>query len=447
MVRRKWLDFGLGILILMFVIIGVLGIWRASSIPTDQPVMGEQDIPILQINLANTSLEEIHAGDKAVKYPGNGLVLSDGLATQEFENVEIKGRGNSTWGMDKRPYQIKFDHKVDLLGMGRAKKWVLLANFWDVSQLRNDVALKLAEMLDMEYTTRGRYVELEIDGDYRGLYYLMHKVDIGKGSVDLRDPLGVLVELDNLHQENCYWSEKGACLTLKDAVNEDMQEVGMNAFVEDFSLLEAAAEVGDYATVESVIDVESWAKYFLLSEFTVNPDAYATSWFLYKDGEEDKIHAGPAWDYDFALGNRDWGWHTTENFYSPELNMVRELDAMGGEYVLDGEVFEKEPDRNIVRVMYYLMKMPEFRAEVERIFNEKMSGRGNELLGHLEWQAERIYEGYLDDYEKWGRGEYTDEVEYLTDWVGRRYRHFEMEYGGAENVYDFKLYDIIEREV
>ena len=168
---------------------------------------------------------------------------------------------------------------------------------------------------------------------------------------------------------------------------------------------------------------------------------------MYKDGEEDKIHAGPAWDYDFALGNRDWVWNTTENFYSPELNMVRELDAMGGEYVLDGEVFEKEPDGNMVKVMYYLMKMPEFRAEVERIFNEKMSGRGNELLGHLEQQAERVYEGYLDDYEKWGRGEYTDEVEYLTDWVGRRYRHFEMEYGGAENVYDFELYDIIEREV
>lgn len=41
-------------------------------------------------------------------------------------DVKIKGRGNSTWGMPKKPYALKFNEKVSLLNEPQDKSWVLL---------------------------------------------------------------------------------------------------------------------------------------------------------------------------------------------------------------------------------------------------------------------------------------------------------------------------------
>ena len=403
----------------------------------------DRGLPVVEIALNGVSLGEIEGGDKEVKYPGNQLSLHDGDGVQEYDNVEIKGRGNTTWNIPKRPYQIKFSQKVDFLGLGKAKKWVLLANFLDTSQLRTDVAFDVAEMLGAESAARGEFVDLYIDGDYRGLYYVTQKVEIDKERVDLRDPLGVLVELDNLHvdlDEHCYRTANEACLVAKDLVNDEMEGAAMQGFLVDFDRLELAAAEGDYETVAELVDIESFAKYFLLSEFTVNPDAYSTSFYMYKDGAEDKIHAGPGWDFDYALGNKAWRWGLTDEFYSPSANMIREIDVMGGEFVLNGEVLEKAPDMATSRVLYYMMRMPEFRAEVERIYQERMQGRKEELLWRIWRRAKKIASAVEADETKWGReefwegaewerGGFWDEVKYLLEWVEVRYEHFEKEYG------------------
>ena len=110
----------------------------------------------ININLNGVSLEEIDAGSKEIKYKGNALDLYDRGQIYKYDDVEVKGRGNSTWAQVKKPYQIKFVNRVDLLGLGKSKKWVLLANYLDDSFLRNDIAFNLAEMLGIKYNSRGR---------------------------------------------------------------------------------------------------------------------------------------------------------------------------------------------------------------------------------------------------------------------------------------------------
>ncbi len=74
----------------------------------------------------------------------------------------------------KRPYQIKLDKKTDLLQTGdsadKAKTWVLLANFYDPSAVRNMLALDLGRALQMECNMGYRPVCLFYDGEFRGLY-------------------------------------------------------------------------------------------------------------------------------------------------------------------------------------------------------------------------------------------------------------------------------------
>ena len=424
--------FWLGGIVLAALGVVLVVIWGANLVK-DSSREGRGDLPMMNISLKDVDFATL-SKDKNIKYPGNEVKILERGKELRYNNVEIKGHGNSTWESAKKPLQLKFSQKVDLLRLGSAKKWLLITNLFDASNLRNDAALYFGKMLGMEYAVVGDFLELNIDDDYQGLYYIVPKIEISKNAVDLRDSMGILVELDNLHGEDkgCYYSANRMCLTVKDVVDKENEKAAMEDFLVDFDKLELAAEQKDYEAVTEVIDVESFAKYFLLSEFTVNPDAYTSSWYMYKNGLDDKIHAGPGWDYDFALGNRNWIWSSDGDYFSPQSNMAREVDAFGGVFVFDGEIIEKEPDWGISRVMIWLMKIPQFEDEVKRVFRENLSGRERELMGHIAKQCKRIYPAALRDNAKWGQGDFVMEVEYLFDWMKNRYEHFERTYGDGK---------------
>ena len=398
-------------------------------------------IPRMDITLADITLEEIDNNEKALKYDGNTVDLTSQSGIFQFDNVQISGHGNSTWVQTKKPYDLKFEKKVNLLGLGKAKKWVLLANALDDTQLRNDIAYYVGRMLGGDWMQNGEFVELYIDGDYRGLYYLVQKVEIAKNLIDLNDPLGVVVELDNLHTGGiCYKAYDENCLVVKDLVDEENLAPAMRDFLDSFNALEIAAEAGDYEAVEKLIDVESFAKYYLVSEFTSNPDAYNTSWHLYKDGVMDKIHAGVYWDYDLALSNARWG---GSEFFLPEDVRTREKFAFGWkDYDKDGFETELEVDKLTSKLIYYLMRMPEFRKVVDDIFAEKMCGRGEELLGWIEQRVAMIDEARQRDLSRWDKSDVNQESEKLINWVMRRFRHFENEYGNNCVNYDINVVEI-----
>jgi len=435
---KWWIISAVGFLSAGLVIFVVLQLFFTGS----QNNVAQQKIysglPIMKISLNDVTLEEIDNGSKETKYVGNTLNLASQKGIQKFENVQISGRGNSTWIQPKKPYNLKFEKKVDLLGIGKTRKWVLLANFLDDTQLRNDIAYYIGRMLGEEWEQKGEFVELYIDDDYRGLYYLAQKIEIGKGLIDLKDPLGVLVELENLHdgEEICYVAYDEKCMIVKDLVDEGNMLPAMHNFLEDFNEFAIAAEKGDYKTVARAIDVESFAKYYLVSEFTSNPDAYNTSWYFYKDGLDDKIHSGVYWDYDLALANARWG---GSKFFLPDDVRTREKYAFGYKYYSDGEYINTEADTATSKLVYYLMRMPEFKEVVENIFAEKMCGRGNELLNFMERRTAHIDEAKARDLARWDKDDASQELEKLTEWVMKRYQHFEDEYGNNCPNYDINI--------
>ena len=431
-VGYKWLLTVAIFLVVIGVVAGAL-FWLLPKVTKTGGV--RVGLPQLELQLAKgMTFNDFKRGDKTTKYYDNSLTVTDANGKVQYNEVVLKGRGNTTWRRAKRPMQIKLAQKTPFLGMEKAKKWVLLANYLDTSQLRNDTAMYVSRMLDFSPTLGGEFAELSINGDYQGLYYITHHVEIGKGAVDLRNEKGILVEIDNLHKSelNCYTSDEGMCLAVKDAVSEDMAAESMEDFLKDFNALESAVKKRDFKKIESLIDVESFAKYFLLSEFTVNPDAYTSSWFMYKDGPNDKIHAGPGWDFDLALGNREWAWQMTDDFYLPDKDMIREVEAMGGKVVIDGKTTEKEPDPAISKLMYQLIRIPEFREKVKSVFNEKMHGNKDKLVNHIMQQLSDIYPAAMRNEKKWHQGDFKNEVKSLFDWLTKRYNHFEETYGDKD---------------
>lgn len=115
------------------------------------------------------------------------LIKDSGSLDYKGSLKHIKGRGNASWEYDKRPYNIKLDESADLLGMGKAKGWCLLANYLDTSLMRNKIIYDLAEETGIPFTMDARSLDLYINGEYKGTYLLTEKVEVDKNRLNITD--------------------------------------------------------------------------------------------------------------------------------------------------------------------------------------------------------------------------------------------------------------------
>ncbi len=414
--RFKWQNFVA--VIVFFSILIVLPFFSSFILKQFEGQPKQKTLPRIDIALNGTTLDEIGKQSKDVIYYDNLLSVDYGDKVDSFSRVQIKGHGNSSWIQPKKSYQIKFDDDYSFLGLPPTKKWILIANYLDESLLRNDAAFYVDRMLGSPYARQGEFADLYVDGEYSGLYYVTSKIRIDKTEIDLRDPNGILVELDYLHfnANDTQFYDKGVSLIASDIVSEDNYSEATSDFAASFAKLMTAAKNRDYASVTDLLDVESAARYYLLSEFTVDPDAYVTSFYMYKDGITDKIHFGPAWDFDYAFGNHNWLYGGPDkDFYSPDSTHIVEKYAPGR--------------WQLSTIVYDLIKIPEFSDLTMKIFRETMSGKKEELLSYLNNRKEYITNSAHADEEKWDKDKYDEETEYLIDWVDKRFDHFERVYG------------------
>ncbi|MBQ7890135.1 MAG: CotH kinase family protein [Erysipelotrichaceae bacterium] len=275
----------------------------------------QSQLPSVYIDLNETTLDEIHV-DKNNKFEGNSVYIYD--LDEEFDlcvenTVQIKGRGNSTWrNYEKKAYQIKFEEKTSVMGMEKAKKWVLMANASDDSMIRTKLVYDTAEKMDFDFVTEMKYVDLWIEGDYRGTFMIGEKVEPGNGRLELSHEAGALFEDDQaFFEEEDYWfvnEELNRIFTMKE-INEE--EYAYEA-IDDFNNSLGAFVRYLYSTpsnevtvddLSRMIDVDSFVKYYVINEFVLNQESFLTCFYWYKDGPADVIHLGPIWDYDTCMGN------------------------------------------------------------------------------------------------------------------------------------------------
>lgn len=437
-VRKK--NVGLAVLTAIMFLAFVITIFVGVLCAKKEEEVAEKTIPTIKISLLNTTLDEIHENGKNVKYGGNKVEIFDNGITIFYDNVEFKGRGNFSWAIDKKSYRLKFNEKVNLLGLGEKRKWALVGNGIDDSLMRNDLAYFMADLLGGEYKMEGRFVELVVDDENLGVYYLIKTLEIDNLAMDLREPDGVLAEVDNVYcqEEEDFWvANNGDCITVKDIVTEDRRAEVMEDFMAGYNELLTAISARDFKKASKVVDMESFAKYFVFSEFVADPDAYVTSWYFYKDGSGDKIHAGPVWDFDAAFGNRSWGdW--PEGFYAPDTSMAR------FEYTYDKKeqservclYDKKKPLQDTVKVSWVmcdLLEMPEFRELAQGVYEREFKGREDEIIAHIYDVARELGRSAREDAKKWGKNDFDEEAAYLVWWVKERFKFFEsfVGFGGA----------------
>jgi len=230
--------------------------------------------------------------------------------------LEIKARGNYTRiGFSKKPFKLKLDKKQSLLGMTKSKHYAILAHADDnKGYLKNFTGFNLGKRIELPWTPAMQPVEVVINGDYRGLYFLTESIRVGDDRVpitelddEVSDPAlvsgGYLVELDNYDEENqIQMEEKGCVPGYKDKlrVTFDTPEVYSDLqrrFITDqFSAMNDFIG-GNSDSLWSYMDLDDAARYYLVEEIISHVEAYHGSTYLFRDrGEGEKWHFSPLWD-------------------------------------------------------------------------------------------------------------------------------------------------------
>ena len=246
-----------------------------------------------------------------------------------YDSLQIRGRGNSTWNLAKKPYKLKFNQKEKLLGKGRAKakKWTLLANAADKTLIRNAVTSALGERTSLRFNPAYKFVDLVLNGRFMGNYQISDQIDVRPHRVDIVEqdlPLGddsditggYLLEVDGFKDGNCFTtSSYSVPIRIHYPEDEDIA-AKQNTYVRNYMaqferVLRSNAFDDPQEGYRAYVDSTSLIDWFLCTEISANLDGYYSTYF-YKEQGDPRLYWGPLWDYDIAYSN-DYREQTTVN--------------------------------------------------------------------------------------------------------------------------------------
>lgn len=243
----------------------------------------------------------------------DGAGLFDDL---EPSVVNIRGRGNTTWGWPKKPYALKFESKTEVLGMPKHKRWVLLANAMDKSMVRNRLAFRVAQQTSLAWTPRNEYAELFLNGKHMGTYLVTEHIKVDKNRVNITEmePTdnegeavtgGYLFELDfHFDNEKQWRTPRNMPFAIKSPDEEDLTNEQFKWAQDYINNLEALIHSNDFLDPEkgymNFVDRQSFVDYWIVFEVCLNHEiGNPGSVYMHKD-RGGKLTAGPIWDFDWG---------------------------------------------------------------------------------------------------------------------------------------------------
>ncbi|MCR4892228.1 MAG: CotH kinase family protein [Lachnospiraceae bacterium] len=273
-------------------------------------IMQSKGIAALFIQTESGSMDYIRQ-DKTNHEGGNMLLIdAGGKADCSGRFKKMKGRGRTSWKakIEKKPYNLNFKKEVDILNMGASKKWALVANARDGSLIRNSLTYEMASEVGLPNSPDFRPVDLYLNGEYTGNYILCERNNAEKNRVQVGNG-GYLIEGNESNGPVPGYFDTGRGYHVEIQYPKILDDSRIYTIAREFQELEDAAydpsgispETGRY--YGDLIDLDSFARKYLIEEISKNVDCVRSSSYYYKESGGGKIIAGPVWDYDIAYGN------------------------------------------------------------------------------------------------------------------------------------------------
>ena len=418
--------------------------------------------------IVDESKENVENGTIRV-YKADGSVSYSGKLT-------IQGRGNSTYySFSKKAYKIKLDKAGCILGMERARDWNLLSNSWDYSYMNNKLALDMSSGAGFSYVPEAEYADMYFNGVYWGLYLVTEKVEVGKNRLNITDLQnlnqranpgtdiatakafeddsrkgvllenvpsditgGYLLERDYRFQKDYTGMTKVVAssfetkdfrtpVRIRSPKYADVKEVEyisglINEMEQAIRSKDGVSETGK--NWQEYIDLDSWVKWYMVSEIAHDSDKGRTSTYFYKDADrvDSKIHMGPVWDFDHEFGGT-WDYIAPDVLtkLSPE-SWIQDLydrpeffEAVCREWNLYFRNYlENEAPKKINEWESLIRKS--VQADTLRWWKGKRSGKAWPQIGG----------GMTEDYV------FSDEVNCLRWWLNTRFEFLDALWGVSD---------------
>ena len=237
-----------------------------------------------------------------------------------YDSVSIRGRGNSTWNMAKKPYKIKFNNKEKFLGKGyaKAKKWTLLANAGDKTMMRNAVTSAMGAFTSLKFNPAAKFADMVLNGQYVGTYQISDQVDVRAHRVNIMEqpyPIndstnitgGYLLEVDGFKDGNCFYTGTYRAPVRIHYPEDDEIDNKQTTYIRNHvNTFEKALVSADFTDSEkgyrAYVDTTSLIDWYLCTEISANIDGFFSTYF-YKEQDNPRLFWGPLWDYDIAYNN------------------------------------------------------------------------------------------------------------------------------------------------
>jgi hypothetical protein len=274
---------------------------------TSEPTL-EETIPVLSIQTKRN--QEITSKDT---YLSATVSTDDTLAEYTFTNLSasIRCRGNYTYSsVPKKSYRLKFDEKINLFGQdeGKAKNWILLANYTDRTLLRNDIVFTMARKLNhIQEVTSSGFVRLYINGNYMGIYQLCEQHSISSHRIAINEQPEVIdsdyfIEMDAYASGTegiDYFQVESKKFVVK---NDQIHSEAISFLTDYFNQVNEAIRGGNQQEIEKLVDISSFVDMYILQEFVRNVDVGWSSFYMVKEAGG-KLRLTWPWDFDLAFGN------------------------------------------------------------------------------------------------------------------------------------------------
>lgn len=301
MVFRKFI----GLLLLPLLLGGC--IWEETDESPEYLVMDDSEYPYAGLSRMVLETEDFgEIRDRETYLNAHLQIYGKKSPESEVMELQVRGRGNSSFKMPKYGMKLKFPQKISLFGMPENKEWALVGNFGDKTYLRNYMMSRLSTWLGAAYTPRMLFVELYLNRKYVGLYLLSETVKVGKNRVNIPkndtcfllekenvnkfDPPYVTTDSGNIFHINSPKdpSEKTQALVLKH-LNEFEDQMFRNSFIGE--------------NIEDWIDLDAYALFYWVQEYSKNEDGNFLRSIFFTWEKGGPIRFGPLWDFDLAFGN------------------------------------------------------------------------------------------------------------------------------------------------
>lgn len=367
-------------------------------------------LPIVVINTPNSdpikSKEEWMAG-------ATMTIINPDMSIDYQGSLSIKGRGNSTWWIyDKKPYTLKLDKKAEILEMPKDKRWDLLANAPDPTNLRNALGFYLASQTNtLGWTPKGKHVELILNGTHCGLYYLCEHIKISENRVNIKEMKstdiegdditgGYLMEFDTQYDEANKFKTSllGIPVMFKEPDEDVLVEPQFEYMQNYINNIEAALLANPIdMSYKNMIDIESFAEYFLLKEVCFNTEtSLPRSVYMYKD-RNDVLKIGPVWDFDLDPFYLKW-------------------KSFNNRHGIWFEYLFKDPEFKQLVINKWEVLKPKFLTVFDYISNYRNQIKLSADRDNLMWPVKESYQYFNVDYNMG----YDDAVDFIYNGLNER---------------------------